>query len=920
MKNILILLSISFCLSSSSRLFCQELTLCQMYGQDPIDTYLVNFSSSQLLTNTLSNQVIYVYGTFTVNTLQFTFDNCIIKMASGAQILISPGKKLTITNCKIFSCTSMWKEITVSPGGKLQLQYSEIEDGQYAVHSGINAPVLNIINNRFNRNHVSIYVNNKIPSTTSFNYKIYGNVFDCTSNLNSPYPAQNPVPAQISFAGVWLQVVPAINIGLPGAGLNEFRNQMVGILSEGSYVTVNASTFSDMLFNGLYEGYDTGIGISALNNSNMTVTGLGNQTISTPSFDNCENVAVFSNSSVTKCFVNRVINTGNVGMMAINTQNQHTEFISNLFEVDDEGTHNLILLERGAFGTDVISGNVINSDFQLIGGAINVHDVSNSTGNCEVSNNRLNLDNAEIGLDLHPNSGNNLYVDGNIINSTNGLWPVTIFVADGNNTRFSGNHITGTSTTLDCVFSYMAKNTTICSNFFEGTIRGLVFQGNSMGTDVYRNTFTNLRYGLRLETNEIGLGVEKHRENIWDGTCQPNGKAASHIGTDFQLSKFIVNPNNDPNKCGDPEFWPNCSGTSSVLPISGWFFNEPGDTCALYCTLLTANSSNFELVEQAVMDDNLGNFGYSEAGIWNAERYLYKKLQENPSLQPPGSQAYYFVQNLSNSPLGAFYHVEKNITDALSPDNGLQLSISSNYEIVDSLLTELKAVQEGLLLEPNDAQLLQENDQLLSSVFSIKEENDNLIAQFDLYKTGALNGVLSLNENIVPQNVFEANQKTINRKRILTLMGEALTEQDWDTIRSIANQCYFEGGAAVYSARALLPMTEQVAFMKNEPVCNNQNLIQPPSGSKPSFSGTWLFYPNPTDGGKLFFNSTLPYFSDTRLEIIDVWGKKCKVIEKGDLDALSVDISDLANGIFWIKASTAGQPTSFHKFVNIQQP
>ncbi|MCF8245439.1 MAG: right-handed parallel beta-helix repeat-containing protein [Saprospiraceae bacterium] len=307
MKSIITLLLLSSSLFSNSKLYGQELTLCEIHGQDPINNYLVNSSSSQFLTNTLSNQVIYLPGTFTVNTSQFTFDNCVIKMASGAKILIDPAKKLTITNCKIFSCTDMWKEITVSASAKLQLPDSEIEDGQYAVHSSINAPILNITNNRFNRNHVSIYMSNKIPAQTSFNYNIYGNVFDCTSSLNSPYPTQSPVPAQISFVGIWLQGVPAISIGLNGAGLNEFINQMIGILSEGTFAVVTASTFKNISFNGLYEGYDTGIGISALNNSYLMEKGLGNQTSSSPTFDNCESLAIFSSSSVVRCFFNRIV-------------------------------------------------------------------------------------------------------------------------------------------------------------------------------------------------------------------------------------------------------------------------------------------------------------------------------------------------------------------------------------------------------------------------------------------------------------------------------------------------------------------------------------------------------------------------------------------------------------------------------------
>ena len=156
-------------------------TLCGKYGQEPIDQNLINLSSSQITGSIFQNLVLYIEGVYTIDSPSFTFEGCKIKMSSGAKIVINEGSELVIKNCKIFSCEDMWREITVDAGAKLQIEDSEVEDGQYTIHSAVETHLLKVRNNRFNRNHVGIRMERFLkpdPFPSSYPYFIFGNEFE----------------------------------------------------------------------------------------------------------------------------------------------------------------------------------------------------------------------------------------------------------------------------------------------------------------------------------------------------------------------------------------------------------------------------------------------------------------------------------------------------------------------------------------------------------------------------------------------------------------------------------------------------------------------------------------------------------------------------------------------------------------------
>lgn len=74
---------------------------------------------------TLSNAVVEVQGLLTISS-NATYTNVKFKMAAGARINITSGNTLTLNKCHLFSCTQLWKEITVNPNANLYVMtYTE---------------------------------------------------------------------------------------------------------------------------------------------------------------------------------------------------------------------------------------------------------------------------------------------------------------------------------------------------------------------------------------------------------------------------------------------------------------------------------------------------------------------------------------------------------------------------------------------------------------------------------------------------------------------------------------------------------------------------------------------------------------------------------------------------------------------------
>jgi len=136
-----------------------------------------------------------------------------------------------------------------------------------------------------------------------------------------------------------------------------------------------------------------------------------------------------------------------------------------------------------------------------------------------------------------------------------------------------------------------------------------------------------------------------------------------------------------------------------------------------------------------------------------------------------------------------------------------------------------------------------------------------------------------------------------------------------ETIETIAHQCPYKGGTAVYHARAIVWGYNPAMIFDNDDLCNDGAYFR--NGIMPS---NYAFYvaPNPTNENEIFYYQLQDY-DNVNLQIVDVNGK---VLSSVDLDTkkaqANLDVVNFANGIYTIKILARGSLIGRTKLVIIK--
>jgi hypothetical protein len=170
---------------------------------------------------------------------------------------------------------------------------------------------------------------------------------------------------------------------------------------------------------------------------------------------------------------------------------------------------------------------------------------------------------------------------------------------------------------------------------------------------------------------------------------------------------------------------------------------------------------------------------------------------------------------------------------------------------------------------------------------------------------------------------YEANERTINDIYFSTFAkGDyTLSPLQITTLRSIAEQCPFSGGPAVFNARSM-HNTVQDTIYDDRDLCTEQGIlwrIQKPKAEKIEKELTFKFYPNPaSDYGTLQMQGK---HNAMTLEIVDILGRSVYTNTIAD-NAVSVVLpfDKTASGIYMlIVRDVNGYPNFQQKIIIAKQ-
>ena len=272
------------CREITGAVFDDSPTLCEsVTGFDPDFTIRPNTYASSIdgniwygLTGIFYNVDILVQGNFYIDESIY-FSNCRIKMAAGAQIIVTTQEfktELRAVLTKFYSCDDMWKGIVFQSGTRCTLTRCHIEDAQFALTIG-NLVSLSLNNNLFNRNFVGITNASGVTSLPILLLK--NNTFDCTSELSDYYDLDFSCCDEdsVSFAGILLNNCSS-SIGYYGSR-NRFNSLNYGIFANNATVNIQGCEFRDAqhgtIIPDLIQDYPIeGCGVAGLN-SNIQILG-----------------------------------------------------------------------------------------------------------------------------------------------------------------------------------------------------------------------------------------------------------------------------------------------------------------------------------------------------------------------------------------------------------------------------------------------------------------------------------------------------------------------------------------------------------------------------------------------------------------------------------------------------------------------
>jgi len=178
---------------------------------------------------------------------------------------------------------------------------------------------------------------------------------------------------------------------------------------------------------------------------------------------------------------------------------------------------------------------------------------------------------------------------------------------------------------------------------------------------------------------------------------------------------------------------------------------------------------------------------------------------------------------------------------------------------------------------------------------------------------------LELNDELPVNDILQENRKTINRIYLGTLAKNIteLTEEQFEDVSAIANQCPFEGGKAVYRARSLYTLREDRSF-NDSLLCLQAEERQAKSAMKRQGSkGNLSIVPNPArDKVQIFLPDHQEIDQEIILKIIGTNGqtivhRHVRVVN----EVISLDVSQFPGGLYTCVISGTGISADPAKFI-----
>lgn len=535
--------------------------------------------------------------------------------------------------------------------------------------------------------------------------------------------------------------------------------------------------------------------------------------------------------------------------------------------------------------------------------------------------NSLLLVNAQGGMQF--NSGTGATVSNNFIvlepasnANANGIQAggSTNFNVSCNDIGFTGNPNPFFRSSM-LVFSGTGSSYT-CNNT-DGTEFGLNTVGDCTPFSMSGNQFNRHFSGLRVNDGSV-IGVQSLKGNRWNGPFTTVGaENLNQIAANIALSRFEVGSPNAPIM---PTFSP---------PLSNWFLLTTGTdaTCGSLnaCSVGTspnqvaANSSNEESFYTSAISESRMQTPNAEEMKWTSRRNAYGRLMDNPSHQNNRDKTN-FVERMRHTSTGQLYEVEKGVKDIKNIGQEHNDVLMTNTNTIKTLASEIADLEAKIFVakEAEKQALMAQKKDKNATIHRLSTDNVPRHATIERKRNQEIQRLMRENDRISTRLQPEINEKEVNAIYLATVAQgkKTLNNEQKATIKLIAFQCPSFGGNAVFAARSLYSLVENVNFNDLE-LCNVRSEAVQGFAVKKAETN-YKVSPNPATD-VLAVSQLSKQAESGEWLIFNTAGKllRSQKVSESDIES-TINIQSLSEGIYFVSFSVNGQKRFTQKLIKIK--
>jgi hypothetical protein len=866
----------------------------------------------------------------------YTTKNCTLFMAPDSKILVTSsmasnhkviGHHLKAIQKTLFrSCTDMWKGVEISQKCSVEFDSSRLQDAFSGIllQKDYNEMKCSIKNSRFFNNQIGLEVGTSAGAKMTF--PIINNDFS-TDTPNLLAPLQN----EIARTGIRLNSVIMASLGF--GSNNKFSNSQYGIESYYSTLIIEDGIFFNLK--------------TVPNDNNLTGYGIYS-VVGFTGVAYCHFIGgrggILSQANaelnVSECDFNHF---SKYGIEASGFIAGGIEIYHNTFNMDQTGEASAVHYLRpnkmvGIGGT--IANNTINVSNTKIEDQvlINVEAAQPCTDLFTISDNTLNnnaphIQNKSIhGIKVEGYNHVVQSVDGYRILDNHihylapgavpvqGSFGIAIVFSTGIGNKVSGNDIDsklvlGLSDNIttpssiggpaaksswikctihlinssDWIFCQNRSNHVYRGNHFDGTLGNLEYEENIMG-DSY--------YGMVCQSHALPVTaqdqIQKH--NHWPGPYGVNSARSTDTVVGGNISppfKFKETPTNWPTTATSPTNW-------FQLPGSQTGINVCPDLKDTVPTGVFPKPQTLSPIDVKIIQ---GTFVANSAALfWDAKRDLMLRLLVYPELRPNGSLAAQYFQTNQNTEISQFAKAEQLFIEAFLQPNSTQSELNLLFNQQRNLSKQSHVFDSLQILEAVFSPTLFENQRLIDSVLNLVQTSFR--NKLDVLKANTQSNLVNVQiaaDNLPATEIYKANWRTLLQKAIKKASGQELSQNDFETLRSIANQCLTTGGESVFKASLFLPTQEGLAYLRegfyDEKCASNLQSTDDRKGSAVVLSHEFQIVPNPSSDNFIVYFDELK--ADLEWNLLDCTGKIWQYGKSDSSVPLSIDAQNIPIGIYF---------------------